>query len=141
MDLKKNNLYFQQNFQHTFCRCPSLLLDFSLISHFFCKHFSEILRIILSRVGKCQLWVAKNSESRHHLPLVCDFQHQKQQMTLVSVKCIFMLLSFLVQQDTSTVQCVIKRPIFENTPAPWLTRIRFTQILLTRLFKKFPFFT
>ena len=95
--------YFRQNFHHTFCRSPSLVFDFSLISYFFYKHFSEILRIILSGVGKCQLWVVKNLESRHHLPLFCDFQHQKQQMTLVSVKCIFMLLSFLVQQDTFTV--------------------------------------
>ena len=92
--------YFRQNFHHTFCRSPSLVLDFSLISHFFYKHFSEMLRIILSGVGKCQLQVVKNLESRHHLPLFCDFQHQKQQMTLVSLKCIFMLLSFLVQQDT-----------------------------------------
>ena len=51
-----------------------------------------------------------------------------------------------------------KRPIFEmqtpylsaldfcnfpfwNTPSPWLTRIRFTRISLTRIFKKFPFLT
>ena len=27
------------------------------------------------------------------------------------------------------------------TPTPWLTRIRFTQIYLTQLFKKFPFLT
>ena len=27
------------------------------------------------------------------------------------------------------------------TPTPWLTRIRFTQISLTRLFKRFPFLT
>ena len=30
---------------------------------------------------------------------------------------------------------------FENTPSPWLTRIRFTRISLTRIFKKFPFLT
>ena len=27
------------------------------------------------------------------------------------------------------------------TPSPWLTRIRFTRISLTRIFKKFPFLT
>ena len=28
-----------------------------------------------------------------------------------------------------------------GTPTPWLTRIRFTQISLTRLFKRVPFLT
>ena len=28
-----------------------------------------------------------------------------------------------------------------STPSPWLTRIRFTRISLTRIFKKFPFLT
>ena len=29
----------------------------------------------------------------------------------------------------------------EDTPSPWLTRIRFKQISLTRIFKKLPFLT
>ena len=31
--------------------------------------------------------------------------------------------------------------IVRNTPSPWLTRIRFTRISLTCIFKKFPFLT
>ena len=36
---------------------------------------------------------------------------------------------------------IVKVSKYTSTPSPWLTRIRFTRISLTRIFKKFPFLT
>jgi hypothetical protein len=48
------------------------------------------------------------------------------------------LLPILVMHNQLKVNFLINQ--FSSTPTPWLTRIHFTRILLTRNLKRFPFF-
>ena len=57
----------------------------------------------------------------------------------VSTSIVFVSLVVVVYSKMSWNHLAVMRQT--TTPSPWLTRIRFTRISLTRIFKKFPFLT
>ena len=58
-----------------------------------------------------------------------------QWITYIVLGCLFFLLG------GGRGHYVLKWILWGHTLSPWLTRIRFTRISLTRIFKKFPFLT
>ena len=71
-------------------------------------------------------------EQERNLPFLTPPHYQRSKTQINGVK-IFQNSHF------ATLYCWYN--FDSSTPSPWLTRIRFTRISLTRIFKKFPFLT
>ena len=61
----------------------------------------------------------------------------------LDISLIWLLETFTFNAQIEQICTWNQNPIIysTNVPFPWLTRIRFTRISLTRIFKKFPFLT
>ena len=64
--------YFWWYYLLKFCHCVSLVCDFALLIHFFCKklRLSYILHNFIFGIGIC-FWAVENLESNHHVSVVC----------------------------------------------------------------------